>query len=146
MSSNADKERAEAFTSEISERLTDFTNEVIARRQRASKSPRGVFKREGRRERVMRSPDPWNKRPPRYSELTDSELIEFLGVAGRSPAFNDFEVGFCASVAKQIRRGYPLSQKQIAVLMDRGLLRRLWDNDPDLWKELDNVMQASWAD
>jgi hypothetical protein len=82
------------------------------------------------------SPDPWDKKPPDLHELSDDELLEFLGVAARNGGcFNDFELSFCASISRQILRGYPLSEKQIAVLDKRGLLKKLWDNDPILWRE-----------
>ena len=82
----------------------------------------------------MRHPDPWDARPPLMAELSREELREFLDVARRNPgAFSDWDADFCASCRQRLRWG-SLSPKQEAIL-DRGLLQRLWNHDPDLWKD-----------
>jgi hypothetical protein len=82
----------------------------------------------------MRSPDPWDARPPWTNELRSGELMEFLGVARRAPAyFSDFEYDFCESAVLRLRYRGELTEKQESVL-NRWLLRKLRDNDPDLWK------------
>ena len=82
----------------------------------------------------MRNPDPWDARPQLICPRRPGELIEFLGVARRAPScFSDFEFDFCESAKLRIHYRGGLTEKQEAVL-NKWLLRKLWDNDPDLWK------------
>ena len=83
----------------------------------------------------MIRPDRWNERCPHTSEMTLLELFDFLSVAERGPeVFNEWEREFCKSCHTRIRNRQKLTEKQIAALNGK-LLRKLWDNDPDLWKE-----------
>ena len=79
-------------------------------------------------------PDPFDAECPDPGEISDIELIDLLEVASKCPKiFTDWEVDFCDSIADQLDRGKVLSEAQLEVLR-RGLLKRLWDNDPELWR------------
>lgn len=80
-------------------------------------------------------PDRWNERCPKAAEVSRLEMFDFLKVAERAlEAFTAWELDFCYRAMSQIHRGSSLAPGQRDVL-DRGLLRKLWDNDPDLWSE-----------
>jgi hypothetical protein len=76
-------------------------------------------------------PDRWNDRCPQAREATPYELRDMLRVPEITDGFSAWERSFCLSLYDQLKRR-PLSNKQLAIL-DRGLLRRCWMNDPDLW-------------
>lgn len=84
----------------------------------------------------MLTPDRWNDRYPKAAETTVAELIDLLSVAAKADdtLFTDWDRSFCHSLATQLRKGWRVSERQEAVL-DKGLLRRLWSNDPDLWAD-----------
>ena len=79
--------------------------------------------------------DPWPVKPPRAAELSREDLRQFLKIAEESTAFSEWEKKFCDSLQKQLRGGRDVSEAQYSVL-NRGLLRRLWDNDPELWRNV----------
>ncbi len=97
--------------------------------------------------------DRWPLRAPRAEELPDWELQDFLRVAHRNPnAFSDWECDFCDSLDSQMDTKMDILSKECALtqrqqevvdntpssrqidVLNRGLLRRLWNNDPELWK------------
>ena len=80
----------------------------------------------------MREPDLWDKRPPRIDFLTDRELLMFLHIGREENGFSDAEVSICQSCINALRYKRRLSERQEGVLR-RGLLKQLWDADPDLW-------------
>lgn len=74
-------------------------------------------------------PDRWDKHVPKVSQCTGVELADFLSVAARAPNhFTEWEQTFCRSC-----KPWRLTPRQIETL-DRGLLRKLWTNDPELWR------------
>ena len=77
-------------------------------------------------------PDLWNHGPPHLEFLFRHELIAFLKIAIDHSAFEEWEQSFCESCADRLRYGRPLTERQEDVLR-RGLLKKLWDNDPTLW-------------
>lgn len=76
--------------------------------------------------------DKWDKKCPRACELSSYELADFLRQAPYLVRdMTKWELDFCSSILKQLHYRVP-SVNQQAVL-DRGILLKLWDNDPRLW-------------
>jgi hypothetical protein len=81
----------------------------------------------------MLTPDRWPTRYPAARECTSAELLDFAMVASRSPdLFTDWERDFLGSLRRHLRWAGP-TRRQIETL-DKGLLRKLWSHDPDLWR------------
>ena len=81
----------------------------------------------------MIEPDRWNKRCPRARECSRDELIDFMSVGTRlDDKLTQWELTFCSSGLRSMKYS-ELSDRQKDVL-DGGLLRKLWGNDPALWR------------
>ena len=90
--------------------------------------------------------DLWNEHPPNTGFLTTSELVHFLRVGSRvSEGLSDWDREFCRSCLQRIKCHTGLTDAQCRVL-DRGLLKKLWDADPALWPDLgaDEVVMRIW--
>jgi hypothetical protein len=80
-------------------------------------------------------PDRFDARCPDLDDLTDIEIEDLLEVPAHNPrAFTEWEITFCASLLRQMGRGFALSAAQLNVLRVNRFLYRLWDNDIDLWE------------
>lgn len=76
----------------------------------------------------------WDARCPKIEELDRWELIHFLKIGFTSD--EQFEREFCMSLVDQLsRRGSRISRKQFHVI--KRMLPDLWDNDPALWRPID---------
>lgn len=80
---------------------------------------------------TVRDPDPWANECPSVNDVTREQLRDFLEAAEDGCPLSDWEYDFCMSVRGRLRFGRP-SIAQSAVL-DKGLLHKLWANDPALW-------------
>lgn len=80
------------------------------------------------------SSDPWPDECPKIWELSADDLLIFLEDADVAP-LSEWEWSFCKSIERQLRKGWRLSPKQMAIF-DKGLLKTLWENDPALWDDL----------
>ncbi len=85
----------------------------------------------------MLLPDKWDSRCPKIEELDRRELIQFLlvGAQGFGVDDGDFEQGFCISMVEHLDRRSRITVKQYHVI--KRLLPKLWDNDPALWRPID---------
>ena len=84
--------------------------------------------------RNLYSLDPWPDACPDISELSDDELLSFLENAEDGPGLTEWEQSFCRSIGNQLWKGWTLSEKQLDVF-ERGLLKKLWNADPELWRD-----------
>jgi hypothetical protein len=77
--------------------------------------------------------DPWPLKCPDPDDLEIQELLSFVEDYGHA-SLSDWECDLCQSLLGQLRRGKRPSDKQYEILA-RGLFKKLWDNDPNLWVE-----------
>lgn len=78
--------------------------------------------------------DPWPETCPRAHRLTTRELQSFLSNRNHCE-LSLWEESFLDTVESMLRHGRELSEGQLKVL-DKGLLRQLWSNDPEHWREV----------
>jgi len=82
----------------------------------------------------MRGIDRFGKRCPRFSELSEEELVQVLSDGLSADAYSEWATNFVESILRQIRqRGKDaLSDKQIAVLDGRdgrdGVIFDAWES------------------
>ena len=75
----------------------------------------------------------WDHRCPKIEELDRQELILFLSIGFTSD--EQFERDFCQSLVEHLEKRSRISRKQYHVI--KRLLPKLWDNDPALWRPID---------
>ena len=79
------------------------------------------------------TPDLWDARCPRWAEASRAEQADLLKVAYRIPdRLTDWERDFLSRANRALLTCGFLARKQIDVL-DGGLLKKLWVNDPQCW-------------
>lgn len=79
----------------------------------------------------MIKPDRWDARCPRARECTRDELLDFLVVGTNlQDVLTEWEKTFCLSALRSMKFGLSDRQKDV---LDNGLLRKIWRNDPALW-------------
>jgi hypothetical protein len=82
----------------------------------------------------MIRPAPWDDVCPDVDDLSRAELKAYLSQAPvLVRPLTDWQLEFCSSLLSYMKCGGRPSTRQRQVL-DRGLLRQLWDNDPRLWE------------
>ena len=75
----------------------------------------------------------YNKAPPLAAEILRHELVDYLEQAPYLVRpLSEWELDFCTSLLRQLRYGRPTPRQN--EVLDRGLLRKLWGEDPRLWE------------
>jgi hypothetical protein len=77
--------------------------------------------------------DPWPDKCPNPEDLSRRELITFFENWEHAP-LTQWEVDFVESLHERMLDGLWPTQKQFD-LLNKGLFKRLWDNDPALWED-----------
>ena len=75
--------------------------------------------------------DKWDRKCPLAHELRTYELATFLRYASEITSLTDWEQDFCRSLSRHLTYQSPTAGQR--AVLDRGLLRKLWQNDPRLW-------------